>query len=317
MLARLHGLTLDRQQNRPVGASRDICRTARSAGVDSAMSAGLPPLPCTSMAPVVAGTPQIRHPVLTRLAHAQPNHGEQRDQSVRGLGKARTFGCVQARPRVTLVVQSGKIPAPDVLDSGGRFEPRLTPAARRRLQLGIVVIIVSLAAVAGVSGIHERRVAAAEARRLAGLWQLSADGPYGFGLEADPPASLSAVMDMTISLRNDGPQDVTVTSASAGGFVLLAPVLLPAQTRREFVMHQTLDCTADTLLPSQPPLNRTTSGPLKWPGLLQVTARTARDTRTITFARPPYDSEHAAVICDWLRSGRPERSGGAATTDPP
>ena len=221
------------------------------------------------------------------------------------------------RPPVSLKAASGEKPAPDVLASGSEHEPRLTPAARRRLRLGSVVIIVSFAAVAGGLKVQERRAAAAEARRLAGLWQLSAYGPYGFGLEANPPPSLSAVMDMKLSLRNDGPRDVTVTRASAGGFVLLAPVPLPAQTTREFVMHQTLDCTADTLLPSQPPLNRTNSDPLKWPGLLEVTATTPRDSHTITFTRPPYDTERAAFICDWLRSGRPrKRLGGPATTDP-
>ena len=228
--------------------------------------------------------------------------------------KARTFGHVQARPRVSLGVRSGENPAPDVLDS--EREPRLTPAAQRRLRLGIAVSIVSFAFVAGGLEVQERRVAAAEAHRLAGLRQLSAYGPYGFGLETDPPPSLSAVVDMKFSLSNDGPRDVTVTRASAGGFVLLAPVPLPAQTRREFVMHQEIDCTADTLLPSQPPLNRATSDPLKWPGLLQVTARTPRDTQTITFARPPYYAEHAAFICDWLRSGRPGVLGGLATADP-
>ena len=218
---------------------------------------------------------------------------------------------------MSLDVPSRENPAPDVLDSGSEYEPRLTPAARRRLRLAIVVIIVSLAALAAGLEVQERRVAAAEARRLTGSWQLSADGPYGFGLEAEPPPSLSAVMDMTFSLRNDGPRDVTVTRASAGEFVLLAPVLLPAQTRREVVMRQDLDCGGDTLLPLQPSTIRTTSVPLTWPGLLKVTARTPRGTQTITFARPPYYTEHAAVMCDWVRSGRPEGLGGPATTDPP
>lgn len=211
---------------------------------------------------------------------------------------------------MSLTARSGETPAPDVLDS--EREPRLTPAARRRLRLGIVVVILSFAAVAAGLEVQERRVAAAEAHRLADLRKLSAYGPYGFGLETDPPPSLSAVMDMKFSLSNDGPRDVTVTRASAGGFVLLAPVPLPAQTRREFVMHQELDCTADTLLPSQPPLDRATSIPLRWPGLLQVTAGTSRDTQTITFARPSYYTEHAALVCDWLRSGRPGTLGGTA-----
>ena len=184
------------------------------------------------------------------------------------------------------------------------------------MRLGIVVIIVSCAAVAGGVVIQEWRVAAAEARRVAGLWRLSAHGPYRFGLETDPPASLSAVMDMTFSQRNDGPRDVTLTRANAGEFVLLAPVPLPAKTSRELVMHQELDCTADTLLPSQPPPNRTTSDPLRWPSELQITATTPHDTHTITFTRPPYDTEREAVTCDWLRSGRPNRLEGPATTDP-
>ena len=220
---------------------------------------------------------------------------------------------MQARPQVSLEVGSGENPAPDVLENGN--EPRLTPAARRRLRLAGIVTIVSISVVAGGLEIQERRLA--EARRLAGTWQLSAYGPHGFGLEAEPPPSLSAVMVMTFSLRNDGPRDVTVTRASAEGFVLLAPVLLPAQTSREVVMRQDLDCGGDTLLPLQPSIIRTTSVPLTWPGLLQVTVITPRGNPTITLAQPPYYTGHAAVMCDWLRSGQPEGLGGPATTDPP
>ena len=227
--------------------------------------------------------------------------------------KARTFGQVQERPPVSLEVRSGEKPAPDVLDS--EREPRLTPAARRRLRLGIVVIIVSILAVAAGLEVQERRLA--EARRLAGTWQLSASGPHGFGLEAEPPPSLSAVMVMTFSLRNDGPRDVTVTRASAEGFVLFAPVLLPAQTSREVVMRQDLDCGGDTLLPLQPSILRTTSVPLTWPGPLQVTVITPRGNPTIALAQPPYSTEHAAVMCDRLRSGRLEGLGGPAKTDLP
>jgi len=217
---------------------------------------------------------------------------------------------VQARPT------SGEDPAPDVLASGSEREPRFTPAARRRLRLGIVVIIVSCAVVAGGVQVQERRVAAAETRRVAGLFQLTAHGRYGFGLEADPPPSLTVVLDMTISVRNDGPGEVTMTRASAGRFVLAAPVPIPARTSRALVLHQALDCTADTLLPPPPPLSAATSDTLRWPGELQVTATTPQDTHTMTFARPPYDTEREAVTCDRLRSGQLSRLGGPATADP-
>ena len=211
---------------------------------------------------------------------------------------------------------SGEDAAPDVLASGSEREPRFTPAARRRLRLVIVVIIVSGAAVAGGVKVQERRVAAAEVRRVAGVFQLSADGPYGFGLEADPLPSLTAALDMTISVRNDSPGEVTMTRASAGGFVLLAPVPIPARTSRALVLHQELDCTADTLLPPPPPLSRATPDSLRWPGELQVTATTPQDTHTMTFARPPYDNEREAVTCDRLRSGQLNRLGGPTTPDP-
>ena len=223
---------------------------------------------------------------------------------------------MQERPPVSLNVVLGENPASDVLVSGSERGPRLTPAARHRLRLGIVVIVTAFAAVAAGSKVQKQRADAAEARRLASLRQVSVDGPYGFGLEADPPPSLSAVLDMKLSLRNDGPRDVTVTRATTGEFILLAPFQLPAQTRREVVMHQKVDCTADTLQPVQPRINLITSDLLKWPGLLQVTVATPRDTQTITFARPPYDNERVAAICDWLRGGRPGRSGGPAMTDP-
>lgn len=216
---------------------------------------------------------------------------------------------------MSLRARSSKDRAPDVLASGSDHESRMTPAARRRLRLGIVVIVVACAALAAGLEVQERRGAAAEARRLAELRQLSADGPSSFGLEAVTPPSLSAVMHMTFSLRNAGPQDVTVTRASTGEFALLTPVQLPAHARRDVVLHQELDCTADTLLPAQPPPRRTTSGPLRWPGELHVTATTPRHTATMTFARPPYDIERAAVTCDLLRSG-PGGLGVAATPAP-
>ena len=201
-------------------------------------------------------------------------------------------------------------PAPDVLGSGSEHEPRLTPAVRRRLRLGGVAILVSSGAVAAGSELQVRRTAATEARRLADLWQVSADGPYGLGLESEPPPSLTAMMTIKLSLRNDGPQDVTVTHAGAGELVLLAPVPLPARTRREVVLHQELDCSSDTLLPAPAPPDRTTSDPSRWPGPLQVTAETGRDTRAMTFDRPPYDTELAAVACDRVRSEQRRRLGG-------
>lgn len=197
---------------------------------------------------------------------------------------------------------SGEDRASDVLDSGGEREP-LTPAARRRLRLGGVVIIVAVAAVAGGLEVQERRDVAAEERRLAGLLQLSAPhGPWEIFVAADRPFPRSAVvLNMKIPVRNDGPRDVTVTRASAGGFVLLlAPVPLPAQAAVELVMQQRVHCTADT----QPPSEATLS-PWAAPGPLQVTARTSRGTRTITIARPPYDPAHAARVCALLRNNPP------------
>jgi hypothetical protein len=173
------------------------------------------------------------------------------------------------------------------------------------------VIILSMAAVAGGLEVQERRDAAVEARRLAGLLQLSAYGPYGLGAEADPPPSLSAVLDIKLLLRNDGPRDVTVTHANAGGFVLLEPVPLPAQTTRALVMHQNLRCSTD---PPRPSLT-TPEGQPNWPGPLQITAETPGGSETIVLARPPY-TDHAAEVCAWMRNGRPARPGGAATTDP-
>ena len=178
----------------------------------------------------------------------------------------------------------------------------LDPVVRRRLRAGGAVVVASCVVLAAGSVVRERR--ADEARRLAGTWQLSADGPAGFGLEAGSARSLSAVMDLTLSLRNDAGRAVVVTGASAGGFVLGAPVPLPARTTRDVVLHQELDCTADTLLPPGPPSDRPTAEPLRWPGPLQVVASTPRGTATVTFDRPPYDSSRAAAACDGLRRRR-------------
>ena len=214
------------------------------------------------------------------------------------------------RPPVSVTGDARATSASDLLVCGSERGPRLTPAARHRLRLATAVVIVSVAAVAGGSKLQAQRAASSEARRLASLRQVTADGPYGFAFEADPPPALSARLNITFSLRNNGPRDVTVTHATTGEFTLAAPLHLAAQTRRDVVMHQKVDCTADTLQPAQPTTNRATSDSLRWPGRLQVTVATPRDTQTITLARPPYDDVRAAAICDWLRAGRPVGSGG-------
>jgi hypothetical protein len=214
---------------------------------------------------------------------------------------------VESRRPVSLDGASGENHAPDVLGSGSEREPRFTPAARRRLRLGSIVIIVSIAAVAAGLEVQERRDTAAEERRLAGLPQLSAAGPYGFGFEADPPPSLSGVLTMPVNLSNDGPRDVIVTHASAGGFVLLAPVPLPAQSTRHVVMRQNLQCSADTPPPTQPSGSESSVPKPVWPGPLLITAKTPRGTQTITLARPPYYTDHAAGVCESLRDGGPDR----------
>ena len=146
---------------------------------------------------------------------------------------------------------------------------------------------------------QDRRDVTAEERRLAGLLQLSApDGPWQLFAAAKSPSPRSIDLDMRVPVHNDGPRDVTVTRASAGGFVLLlAPVPLPAQTTVELVMQQKVPCTADTQPPSQ-----ATASPWAAPGPLHITARTSRGTRTITIARPPYDNAHAARMCALLLS---------------
>ena len=210
---------------------------------------------------------------------------------------------MESRPPVLLDGGSGSHREPDVLDS--EREPRLTPAARRRLRLGGVVGIVAVAAIVGGLEVQERRDAAAEERRLAGLLQLSSpDEPWRqMFAAADSPTPTSVDVEMRVPVHNDGPRDVTVTQASAGGFVLFgSPVPLPTQTTVELVMQQTVQCTADT--PPLPP-SEATPDRMAAPGPLQITAQTERGTRTITIARPTYDTEHAARMCALLRNPPP------------
>lgn len=190
---------------------------------------------------------------------------------------------------------------PDVLDGGSEREPRLTPAARRRIWLGSVVITVALAAVAGGLEVQERRDAAAEERRLAGLLQLSSsEGPWPSFVALDVPSANFFDVNIWIPVRNDGPRDVTVTQASAGEFVLLRPVALPAQATRRLLMQQKVRCAPDTASPPQ-----TRPDEMAAPGPLHVTAETSRGTRTITIERPPYDTELAARWCEALRTDPP------------
>jgi hypothetical protein len=225
-----------------------------------------------------------------------------------------------------------------VLDS--EHEPRLTPGARRRLRLGSAVVIVSILSFAGGMQVQERRLsgargsegsvtkdalpsrtgsasaapeAAAQAPRPSALPELSAAGPHWFDLEeAEPPAPLSIVMTMGITLRNEGPRDVTVYHASAGGFVLLEHVQLSARTAREVILRQHLQCSADTPLPAELPDTGST-GTLPWPGPLVITASTLGGPETITLDEPPYYTDHAAGNCKWVRDGRPATLGGPPT----
>ena len=202
---------------------------------------------------------------------------------------------------MSLPVRSGEDPAPDVLASASEHEPRLEPSTRRRLRVGSGIIIVLIAAVAGGREVQERRVAAGEARRLAAPPKLSAYGPVGFGLESSPPPYLSAVLNMEFGLRNECQEDVTVTHASAGAFVLSGPRPAPGAV-----------VTCPGHAPGPPMQRRHSCGNLAsasrmhWPGPLQVTVTSSRDSQTITLAQPPYSQEHAAAICGWLRNGQPD-----------
>ena len=186
----------------------------------------------------------------------------------------------------------GEHPPIDVLDHGGDGERGLPPAVRRRLLLGSAVVVLCVAAVASGVELQQRRHAAAEERRLAGLLQLSSSGALGIFVLPDPPPSRTAEVEMRIDVHNDGPRDVTLTRASSGGLRLLAPVPLPAQMTQALVMRQRIECDAGAPAPLQIP-----PGPMAAPGPLQITARTARGTRTITIPRPPYNTDHADLAC--------------------
>lgn len=163
-------------------------------------------------------------------------------------------------------------------------------------------MVVAIAAVAGVLEMEERHDAAAEELRLAGRLQLSApDEPWQILTSTEASWDAPVEMDMRVRVRNDGPQDVTVTNAGAGAFVMVhAPVLLPAQTTVELHLQQKVQCGPESPAPSGA---RRADGAA--PGPLQITARTSRGIRTITLARPPYYSEYAAEVCAYLRTKPP------------
>ena len=189
--------------------------------------------------------------------------------------------------------------APDLLDSGD--ERSLTPAARRRLRLVGVIILIGIAGIAGGLEVQERRQAAAEEQRLAGLLKLSLpEEPWRSFGEAESPSATSVTVTFRVPVHNDGPHPVMVTHASAGGFVILrSPVRLGAQTTVEIEIQKTVRCSADS-----PPFDEA-ADPLTSPGPLEITAQTSRGTRTTTLDRPTYDAEYAERSCGLLRAPPP------------
>ena len=207
---------------------------------------------------------------------------------------------MKAGPPASPVGTPGQHRAIDVLDHGSEDEQRITPAVRRRLRLGSAVIVLSVAAVAAGLEVQERRQAAAEERRLAGLLQLSSPGPLGMSVTPDPPPSRSAQVEMLVNIQNDGPRGITVTHASSGGLRLLAPVPLAPQMTQALVMQGAFECNADA-----PPALQVALGPIAAPGPLQITARTARGIRRITVDRPPYNTDQAELACALMRDTPP------------
>ncbi len=165
------------------------------------------------------------------------------------------------------------------------------------------MIVATAAVVAGLE-VQERRAAAAEERRLAGLLQLSVadNGSWQTLLSASSLPPTAVQMDMRVQIRNDGPRDVTVSNASAGRFVLfIAPVSIAAQATVELVLLQEVDCSAEA-----PPSSDTFAPGLPLaPGPLEITAFTSRGTRTITIAEPPYDTEQEALACALMQNNPP------------
>ena len=248
---------------------------------------------------------------LHEQSNAEPRPGGESLNAARSRegSRSRDFGHLEGRPPVTIGARPEEDPAADKLEAGSERQPHLTPSARCRPGLGSVVVMVFIAAVAAGLNVQERRVAAADARALDGLSQIRAVGPYRFRRESDLPPAESAVTQLSLCLRNDGPRDVTLTHATTGGFALLTPVELPAQRLRLVAVYQQAGGAADTLLHSSAsPMNGPTTYPQDWRGRLQVTATTPRGSRTITLARPPYHGGHTASPCDRLRSRAPSSS---------
>lgn len=206
----------------------------------------------------------------------------------------RTFGTVEFRPPVSLDGWSGgDDPAPDVQCSGSERSVRLTRMARRRLGIGVVVLVLATAATAAVLERQEQRDAKDEQRRLGGLLQLTTVSPeWATTVRTDFVPSDIAPMEVRLLIRNDGPRPVTVTEASAGDFVLANAVLLPPETTCQIVMRHDVGCAV-----TPGPLQSFDPGVPLAPGPLKIMAQTESGNRTITLGKQPYDPLQPERLC--------------------
>ena len=199
----------------------------------------------------------------------------------------RTFASVEQRPLVSLDANTAANRAPDVLHGGTDREPRLAPAARRRLRHGAVFAAVLVAAGAAGVEVQERRAAAAEERRLGSVLELAALDDVSVRSSYDT-LKREADVELVVHVRNDGPRAVRVLAAQLGEYRWASQEQLPPHASVALLLTGTVHCTA---LPP-PPQGRLDQ--------LLVEAQTATGVQTQTLTLPVELADVAARACGHL-----------------
>lgn len=185
-------------------------------------------------------------------------------------------------PRVTVHDPSRAARPLDLLESGDADSPRPNPLTRRRIRLLAGVLLLVALGAAGLE-LRDRRAAAAEERRLAGIVDLSLE-PRGASTGYDPVTG-RATLELQVRLANDGPRDVTVERGGMGSYRLVQRAIrVRPGSFAALTLRKDLTCSPDV-----PP-------PAESLRALELALRTAAGPRQVSLPLTAYEDD-AARAC--------------------
>lgn len=196
----------------------------------------------------------------------------------------------ERRPAPVVTVRDPSRPdrPADVLVAGKEPEPLDPALSRRRLRVAGGLLL-GIALLAGGLELRERRALAAEERRLDAVVDLQLLDERESSMRHEIAAGIVHLQE-DVPVRNDGPRELIVLGAAAGGFSLQADeVVLGAGESGVLPLARTVRCAELAAVP-----------PLSWPPSVTLTLdlRTRAGERSTELPLPvPVSSEHAWRVC--------------------